>query len=258
MAAFILEQDVPLPSHAEALDVSILALLDPLAKVLAAANVANHRPAVEPVLDRVATDDEAGLVEGSKGTYLFILGHDHVVECSHFSVRFARLLVVPDLVFRAQAATGRGRLAFEDKVLDPAVCALFDLEFEPEFEAAELFFGDDRCEAFGLADDPQRPVFDQSAVWRNVVLVDAAPAVGRLAVEEQAPACLDLGFRQRVGRPFGRRRGLGSVWVLRWLVAGHHGQEKRRKHEHASIRRFHSRPEAGEGRYKKEAKDPEN
>ena len=139
-----------------------------------------------------------------------------------------------------------GALLLDHSVEDAAVGDLREHELEPEIEVGEGLGGDDVPAdrhvriGRGRAHDERAVDHGPAGVGEGLAVV-TAPAGGRLAVEEKAPAGLALRVREGVGRHLRRvhlrrgRRGLGG------LGAGEGGP----RHERAQKPRAEPEPSRG-------------
>ncbi len=118
--------------------------------------------AVEPVLDVIAVDDDAGLVEFVERAELFVLwGEDFVERAGGVFVVDAG--IVHDLVFGSEGEAVAFFLLHA--IFDPGVAGGFgDAPFEGEFEVFVLSGGDDVVGAAIAAETMEATVFDAPAI----------------------------------------------------------------------------------------------
>src|SRR5262245_10034902 len=203
LVAVVLQQDVPLELRAPAGLILELALRLRGLQRRALQLVLDHLHAVQPMLDVHAVDDDpAGVDLARRFQRLVRRRRDRVVERRGLTVRSDQGVSMPGVVDDLVLVRDRTVSIFGHEVLDAAVGAFHHLPLERQVEIVERVGGDDIAAAvaicaFGELFQPS--ILDNPAVIRKGGFFEAAPAVGRLAVEERALARRGL-RRQRRAR----------------------------------------------------------
>src|SRR5438093_2855236 len=152
--------------------------------------VLDHLDAVQPVLDVQAVHDDASRVELAGGLQGLVGGRrDGIIKRCGGAVRSDAGVRVAGIVYHLVLVRDRTAAILGHEVFHAAVAAGRDFPFEPEIEIVERVDGDDVAAAgrvLALGGKVLEPsVLDHPSMLRKRGLLEAAPAVGGLAVEER-------------------------------------------------------------------------
>lgn len=182
--------------------VAVFALGGGLAHGFAAAIVLDNFFSVEPMLDVVALDADAGMVPFTGGMERLVPGRrDNGIKGAGAGFFITRAPIVQQLVF----VPGRARV-FGDEVFHAAVAIGSDAPLPLEIEVGKFLTGDNVA-TVKFGDFQQTAIGDQPAGGGELLLADAAPLIGGGAVEQQLPTFGAFRIAQSIGlaRPKHRR-----------------------------------------------------